>query len=55
MEKLEKMDSKDISVLLWGLELLVDMLGQTVPADTSPNPPRHLLPPEEDLVSNENL
>ncbi len=56
MEKLEKMDSKDISVLLWGLELLVDMLGQTDPADNSPNPPSHVFHPEEDLtVSNGNL
>jgi MarR family transcriptional regulator, organic hydroperoxide resistance regulator len=56
MEKLEKMDSKDISMLLWGLELLVDMLGQTDPAATSPNPPGHLFPPEEDLaVSNGDL
>ncbi len=56
MEKLEKMETKDVSVLLWGLELLVDMLGQTDPAATSPEPPRHVLQTEEDLsVSNGDL
>lgn len=56
MEKLEKMDDNDVSVLLWGLELLVDMLGQSTPAALSQNPPKHLVPPEEDLtVPNGNI
>ncbi len=50
IEKLEQMESKDVSILLWGLELLVDMLDQTAPAADSPCPPRHVMHPEEDLA-----
>lgn len=51
IEKMKKMDDKDISVLLWGLELLVDMLGQSSPATLTPDPPKHLIPPEDDLAA----
>ncbi len=50
MEKLEQMESKDVSMLLWGLELLVDMLGQSVPGSSLPEPPKHVMQPEEDLA-----
>ncbi len=50
MEKLEKMKPKDVSVLLWGLELLVDMLGQTDLGSSAPQPPKHVMHPEEDLA-----
>jgi len=50
VEKLEKMESKDISMLLWGLELLVDMLGRSVPGSIIPEAPKHVLHPEEDLA-----
>jgi DNA-binding MarR family transcriptional regulator len=49
MQKLEKMNSRDISQLMWGLELLVDMLAQADPASPSPNPPLHLIESEDDL------
>lgn len=50
MEKLEKMKAKDVSMLLWGLELLVDMLDQTEPISNIPLPPKHIMHPEEDLT-----
>jgi DNA-binding MarR family transcriptional regulator len=57
MEKLKKMDSRDVSQLMWGLELLVDMLAQADPVSSpSPKPPLDLIEPEEDLsVPNENI
>ncbi len=50
MKKLEQMKAKDVSMLLWGLELLVDMLDQTAPAANAPNPPRHVMHPDENLT-----
>jgi MarR family transcriptional regulator, organic hydroperoxide resistance regulator len=56
MEKLEKMNSRDVSLLLWGLELLVDMLAQTDPASPSPTPPLHLIEADDDMsVPNGNI
>jgi DNA-binding MarR family transcriptional regulator len=56
MEKLEKMDPQDVSKLMWGLELLVDMLGQADPASPLPNPPLHLIESEDDMtVSSGNI
>ncbi len=56
IEKLEKMEAKDVSMLLWGLELLVDMLGHSVPGSTFPEPPKHVMHPEEDLADpNSNI
>ena len=49
MEKLEKMDPRNVSLLMWSLELLVDMLAQTDPAAASPNPPRHLMESDDDM------
>ncbi len=57
MEKLKKMDSRDVSQLMWGLELLVDMLAQADPVSPpSPKQPLDLIESEEDLsVPNENI
>ncbi len=49
MEKLEKMDPKEVSLLMWGLELLVDMLAQADPAAPSPSPPLHLIESEDEM------
>jgi hypothetical protein len=41
---------------MWGLELLVDMLGQADPASPLPNPPLHLIESEDDMtVSSGNI
>ena len=50
MEKLEKMKPEDVSVLLWGLELLVDMLGKAELGSSASQTPKHVLHPEEDLT-----
>ncbi|HKK98961.1 MAG TPA: MarR family transcriptional regulator [Desulfotignum sp.] len=56
MEKLEKMEPRDVSILLWGLELLVDMLDQSVPGANISETPKHIMHPEEDLVDpNSNI
>ncbi len=56
IEKLESMKSEDVSMILWGLELLVDMLGQTNPAAPATHPPKHVMHPEEGLMgTNEEL
>ncbi len=56
MEKLEKMNPRDVSVLMWGLELLVDMLARTDPDAPSPNPPPHLIDADDDIsVPNGNI
>ncbi len=38
IEKLEKMEPQDVSKLMWGLELLVDMLGQAEQVSLSSPP-----------------
>lgn len=43
MSKLEKMSSEDVSMILWGLELLVDMLGKVNPDGDGPAPPKHVM------------
>jgi DNA-binding MarR family transcriptional regulator len=48
VEKLESMQHNDISMILWGLELLVDMLGQTHRPEKVSPPPKHLLQIEEE-------
>ncbi|MCA1795605.1 MAG: MarR family winged helix-turn-helix transcriptional regulator [Desulfotignum sp.] len=50
IKKLEQMESKDVSMLLWGLELLVDMLDQSIPGSGIPEPPKHVMHPDEDLI-----
>jgi len=45
-EQLGNMKQDDISMILWGLELLVDMLGQTQQQEKIPVPPKHLLQTE---------
>jgi hypothetical protein len=56
MEKLKKMDSRDVSQLMWGLELLVDMLAQADPVSPSLKPPLDLIESEEELsVPNGNI
>ncbi len=49
IKKLEGMSKEDVSMILWGLELLVDMLGQTQPVEKVGSPPQHLLQPEENI------
>ncbi len=46
-KKLENMNKKDISMIMWGLELLVDMLGQTTPSNSNISPPKHVMQMEE--------
>ena len=48
INKLEEMNTEDVSMILWGLELLVDMLGQADP-DTASHPPTHVMHLESDL------
>lgn len=48
LTELESMKKEDVSMILWGLELLVDMLGQTH-TDEAVTPPQHLLQPDEIL------
>ncbi|WP_022666699.1 MarR family winged helix-turn-helix transcriptional regulator [Desulfospira joergensenii] len=48
--KLENMKKEDVSMILWGLELLVDMLGQANPSSTTTHPPKHVMHPEEGLA-----
>lgn len=47
IEKLGKMKKEDVSMVLWGLELLVDMLGQAHQKKKVSSPPQHLIQPEE--------
>ena len=42
MEKLDEIDEKTISMILWSLEMLVDILGQTDPAAEPQTPPTHV-------------
>lgn len=51
ISKLEEMNKEDVSMILWGLELLVDMLGQTDPAKAA-HPPTHVMHPEAGLSVN---
>lgn len=51
IEKLENMEQEDVSMILWGLELLVDMLGQANPSSPATRPPKHVMQLEEDLVA----
>ena len=56
IEKLEKKEAKDGSMLLWGLELLVEMLGKRVPGSSNPEPPQHVMHPEKVLTDpNRNI
>ncbi|MEH0018562.1 MAG: MarR family transcriptional regulator [Desulfobacter sp.] len=50
IEKLEQMKSEDVSMILWGLELLVDMLGRANTSDAATQPPQHVMHPEQGLV-----
>lgn len=51
MMELESMKKEDVSMILWGLELLVDMLGQTHHHhEKVAPPPKHLLQTDEDLA-----
>ena len=50
IHRLENMKKEDVSMILWGLELLVDMLGQANPPAFPSSPPKHVMHPEEGLV-----
>lgn len=50
MNELENMKKEDVSMVLWGLEMLVDMLGQTHQTEKFAPPPKHLLQPDEGLA-----
>ena len=50
IDKLERMKKEDVSMILWGLELLVDMLGQANVAQPPTLPPKHVMHPEQGLV-----
>ncbi len=43
IKQLEEMKDEDVSMILWGLELLVDMLGKTHQQEKVSAPPKHLL------------
>ncbi len=49
IKKLEEMSTEDVSMILWGLELLVDMLGQADPKVENTSPPKHVMHTEEVL------
>ena len=42
-EKLEGMKKEDVLMVLWGLELIVDLLGQTRQSEEVSLPPQHLM------------
>lgn len=50
IDKLENMKKEDVSMILWGLELLVDMLGQANPSAAPAQPPQHVMHPEAGLA-----
>ncbi len=53
IDKLENMKTEDVSMILWGLELLVDMLGQPQKTGKYSIPPKHLLQPEDIIEDTE--
>jgi DNA-binding MarR family transcriptional regulator len=55
MTELESMKKEDVSMILWGLELLVDMLGQTHRQEKVSQPPQHLLQPEDGLAESSDV
>ncbi len=50
ISKLERMKTEDVSMILWGLELLVDMLGSATTPGPATSPPKHVMHPEEGLL-----
>lgn len=55
IERLKQLDHEKITLILWSLEMLVDMLGPEKPVVEIPHPPTHLSPPGEELPGSDEL
>jgi len=55
LQRLNALDPDKITMILWCLEMLVDMLGPEKPAAKIPAPPGHLAQPPEDISSMDNI
>lgn len=55
LHRLMQLDPEKITMILWSLEMLVDMLGPEKPAVAVPAPPDHLSQPPDDMISSEDI
>ena len=55
VERLKKLDEERVTMILWSLEMLVDMLGPEKVHFEIAAPPSHISQPQNDLPANEEL
>ena len=55
LQRLNTLDPEKITMILWSLEMLVDMLGAEKTAGKAPSLPGHLAQPTEDISPIDNI
>lgn len=55
IERLKKLDGEKVTLILWGLEMLVDLLGPEKPEAEIPSPPTHVAPPRDGALPENEI
>jgi len=50
IERLQELDEEKITLILWVLEMLVDLIGPEKPKTEIPTPPTHVVQPTGDIT-----
>jgi DNA-binding MarR family transcriptional regulator len=55
IERLMQLDEEKVAMILWALEMLVDLLGPTEPRGDIPSPPSHISQPVSDITTETDI
>jgi hypothetical protein len=55
IEKLSELNEEKVTLILWALEMLVDLLGPEEPRVEVPSPPSHIAQPGSDISTETDI
>jgi DNA-binding MarR family transcriptional regulator len=55
IERLKELDEEKVTLILWALEMLVDLLGPAEPPVDIPSPPTHIAQPGSDITTETEI